>query len=188
MKRLPALARRRARQRGAALVEYAFIAILFLSLVFGISGFGHALYAYQAVNHAAKEATRWAAVNGYTCNDDSSCDGTNGMNNGPADAAAITAYVNSHLPASIDPAQVDVNPTWTAPTGSPLVCTQAVDPSTGGAKVGPFNNYPGCTVSVQVAYAYTFIFPLLPTKATMTTPCTHVGHCLSSTSQMVVIH
>jgi len=42
-------------QRGAALVEYAFVLILFLSLLFGISGFGHALYVYHAINNAAKE-------------------------------------------------------------------------------------------------------------------------------------
>jgi Flp pilus assembly protein TadG len=178
---------RRKGQRGAALVEYAFIAILFLSLLFGISGFGHALYAYQAVNHAAKEATRWAAVNGQTCPDDGSCNGSNGMNNGIAQGTDIQSYVLNNLPPSIDSAQVDVNVAWSAPAGSPLVCTQAVAGKTGGT-VGPFEKYPGCTVSVQVAYAYAFIFPLLPTKSTTTAPCTHAGHCLSSTSQMVIIH
>jgi hypothetical protein len=55
---------------------------------------------------------------------------------------------------------------------SPLICSQAV----GG--VGPFDNYPGCTVEVQVSYKFNFIFPLV-----RTTPVT-----LSSSSEMVIVH
>src|SRR6266699_1591976 len=94
--------RKRRGQRGAALVEYAFVLILFLSLLFGISGFGHALYVYHAINNAAKEGTRWAAVNGHNCNNDLTCDGTNGMNNLPASKAQIESYVSTHLPPSLD--------------------------------------------------------------------------------------
>ena len=47
--------RRRARQRGAALVEYAFTFIFSMTLFLGIMEFGHALYAYHFVNNAAKE-------------------------------------------------------------------------------------------------------------------------------------
>jgi Flp pilus assembly protein TadG len=175
-------------QEGSSLVEYAFILILFFSLIFGISGFGHALYVYHAVNNAAKEGTRWAAVNGYSCNDDSSCNGTNGMNSGAASSTDISTYVTTQLPASLDQTLVRVIPTWTAPSGSPDVCTKSVAKSDGSGNIGPLNNYPGCTVSVQVSYPYNFNFPLIPAITTRTAPCASAGLCLSSTSEMVISH
>jgi Flp pilus assembly protein TadG len=170
---------RRKTEYGAALVEYAFILILFLSLLFGISGFGHALYVYHAVNNAAKEGTRWAAVNGYNCPDDNSCNGINGMNNGRASATDIQNYVMARLPESLDSTKATVTATFLAPSGSPPVCTAPV-PSLANplVNVGAFPNYPGCTVQVQVQYTYDFVFPLI-----RTTPLN-----MSSTSQMVIAH
>lgn len=168
----------RKKERGASLVEYAFVVILFLSLLFGISGFGHALYAYHALNHAAKEGSRWAAVNGKTCGDDASCNGTSGMNNGPAANTDITNYVTGLLPAGMNPANLTVTATWTSPTGSPPVCTTKVTDATTGALIGPYPNYPGCTVKVEVDYAYNFNFPLISTSPI----------AMSSTSEMVIVH
>jgi len=170
-------------QRGAALVEYAFVLILFLSLLFGISGFGHALYVYHAINNAAKEGTRWAAVNGQTCKDDEdggTCNGTNGMNNGPASTDQIKAYVTAHLPESLDPASATVNASFLAPSGSPPVCTVAVANPTGppGSTVGPFEKNPGCTVQITVQYTYNFMFPLIHTSPVN----------MSVTSEMVIAH
>src|SRR5262249_57437881 len=59
---------RRNRERGASLVEYAFILFFFLTLMFGINAFGHALFVYHHLDHATKEATRYASVRGYNCN------------------------------------------------------------------------------------------------------------------------
>src|SRR5258708_13251368 len=70
-------------QRGASLVEYAFVVILFFSLIFGISGFGHALFVYHHLNNAAKEATRYAAVRGLTCSNDNSSLTTNSPSSTP---------------------------------------------------------------------------------------------------------
>jgi len=165
-------------QRGASLVEYALMLIIFLSLMFGIGAFGHALFAYQAVNHLAKSGARWAAVNGYTCPDDSSCNGTAGMNNGRASAGDIQTYVTSLLPSSMQASKLTVTPTWVAPVGSPPVCTVAVPNPTGGANIGPYNNYPGCTVQVQVQYSYDFIFPLMPPQTVN----------MSSTAQLIISH
>jgi Flp pilus assembly protein TadG len=175
------------RQRGVSLVEYAFILMIFLALLFGISGFGHALYVYHAINTAAKEGARWAAVNGANCSVDSSCNGTYGMNNNPAAAADIISYVTTRLPSSVDQSLVAVNPTWTAPAGSPDVCSGPVKGSD-GSTVPKTPNYPGCTVSVQVSYPYNFYFPLLPSSTTTTAPCTAAGLCLSSTSQLIIAH
>ena len=111
-----------------------------MMLMFGITGFGHALYAYTFVSNVARDASRWAAVNGNDCPKDSSCNGTGVMNNGPADAAAITAYVTSRTPLGIDPAQITVTSTWIP------------------------DNKPGSTVEVQVQYNFNFIFPLIRTS------------------------
>src|ERR1700722_13067529 len=94
---------RRPRERGASLVEYAFVVILFFSLIFGISGFGHALFVYHHLNNAAKEATRYAAVRGLTCSNDGSCLTTNSASGitGPTTVADVRAYVQSITPPSI---------------------------------------------------------------------------------------
>lgn len=48
--------------RGAAAVEFALVSVLLLLLLFGIIGFGLALYRQQAASHAAREGARLAAV------------------------------------------------------------------------------------------------------------------------------
>jgi Flp pilus assembly protein TadG len=179
----PILAARCFRQRGTTLVEFAFVIITFTTFLFGIVGFGHALYTYHFLNNAAKDATRWAAVNGSTCNSDSSCNGTAPMNNGTASATDIDTYVRSHVPTGINGAvgasatatPLAVNAVWTAPSGSPPICTTVA-------------KSPGCTVSVTVSYAFNFILPLLPTSTTVTAPCTAAGLCLSARSTMVIAH
>jgi len=136
----PALARL-ASESGSNLVEYAFLFIAFMMLMFGITGFGHALYAYTFVSNVARDASRWAAVNGATCNSDNSCNGAGVMNTGPAIPADITNYVKNRTPLGIDPAQITVTSTW--PAG---------------------NKNPGSPVKVQVQYNFTFIFPLIRTS------------------------
>jgi Flp pilus assembly protein TadG len=174
-------------ERGATLVEYAFVLLLFLTLLFGVSGFGHYLYVYHAINNAAKEGSRWASVNGSLCNNDGSCNGSNGMNTGPATRADIVAYVTARMPASVPAAQTTVSADFTAPTGSDPVCSGPVT-GVGGVTVPKTENYPGCTVSVTVSFPYNFSFPLLPTATTTTAPCSGPGWCLSTTSQMVIVH
>jgi len=159
----------------------AFIIMLLLTILFGIMGFGHALYAYHFVNHVAKEAARWAATNGSACNNDNSCNGAGYMNNGPATAANISAYVQGLIPQGIVAGNVATNASWPTNANSPAYCI------TGNTNFIA-TNYPGCTVQVQVAYAFNFIFPLLPTSSTTTAPCTQPGLCMSSTSEMVIVH
>jgi len=185
---------RRRNQRGASLVEYAFVVILFCTVVFGISGFGHALFVYHHLNNAAKEATRYAAVRGSTCNvtpsvTESSCTAANSASgiSGPTTIADVEAYVASITPPSIDSTQFTysicgVLSSAACAASGPEVCTTAV----GALPATP--NYPGCTVSVQVSYPYSFIFPLLPSLTTTTAPCTKAGLCLSSESQMIIVH
>ena len=158
-------------ESGSSLVEFAFIFLFFMTLLFGIMGFGQALYTYHFVNNAAKTATRWAAVNGFTCTNDGSCNGTGGMNNGSASAADVQNYVLTLVPSGIDSTKITTTATWPSTNGS---CTANM-------------NSPGCIVQVTVSYPYTSVFPLMPATPT-TAPCTQAGICLSTTSEMIIAH
>jgi Flp pilus assembly protein TadG len=173
-------------QRGASLVEYAFVVILFFTMIFGISGFGHALFVYHHLNNAAKEATRYAAVRGLTCSNDSSCVATNSASGitGPTTVADVRAFVQSITPPSIDSTKLTITPCGVQLT----VCAPGITNDPGECSTAATANDAGCTAQVRVAYAYNFIFPLIPSVTTTTAPCTNPGFCMSSTSDMVIVH
>ncbi len=157
---------RRVQNRGSAIIEFALVLLVFLTMLIGIMGFGQALYAYHFVSSAAKTAARWAAVNGSTCGNDASCNGTGGMNNGPASASDVANYVAAMAPPGItsDPTRLTTTTTW---PGGGTTCSGAT-------------NSPGCPVEVQVSYSFNFLFPMIGASATAVT--------LSSTAQMVIVH
>lgn len=183
---------RKGSQAGASLVEYAFILILFMSVIFGISGFSHAVFVYHHVNTAAKEGARYATVKGYKCDKDeavSSCQASNSASGtaGPTDLAGVQAYIQGITPASIDFSKMvitacGVKSQSACPESTPAVCTTDV----GAQTAQP--NYPGCTVKVTVSYPYNFMFPLIPTRTTITAPCTGAGYCMSSTAELIIVH
>ncbi len=146
----------RDKKRGSALVEFAFIVPLLFALVFGVIDFGRALYSYHFVSNAAREATRWASVRGWTCTD---------LNNCRASASDISAYVKSIAPLGIDTSssRLSATTTWVAPPNNLAICNT-------------YNNNPGCAVQVQVNYQFKFVLPFLPTS----------GITMSSTSQMII--
>jgi Flp pilus assembly protein TadG len=153
---------------GNSLLEYAFIAMLFMIMILGIVDFGRALYAYHFVSHAAREATRYAAVRGSTCNDDGSCSLAT-PDTGPAQSTntVIQDYVNSIVPSGLDSSKVTTTPNWPVQTTGPTACTTIAT-----------QNSPGCTVEVQVTYAFRYLYPFI-----------HNGSInLSSTSEMVIVH
>ena len=146
----------RARQRGTTLLESAVMISVLLLMMFGVVGFGTALYTYHFVSNTAREATRWASVRGYTC--------TGGLAGGcPANDADVNAYVqNLSTGIGLDPTKVTTTTTWVAPPNNLAACTTQP-------------NSPGCVVKVQVQYSFQFLFPLLPS-----------GFTMQSTSQMVI--
>ena len=171
---------------GNSLLEYGFIVMLFLIMILGIVDFGRALYAYHFVSHAARSATRWAAVNGYTCGPgttagtpfDSSCNGTAPMNNGPASSTDIQTYVTRLVPSGLDSSKVTTTPNWPTPSPKPSACTANPTAPSCLCYTTATQNYPGCTVEVQVTYAFSFLYPFI-----------HSGSInLSSTSEMVIVH
>lgn len=93
-------ARVRTGERGTTALEFTVVAVLLLTLVFGIIDFGRALYAYHFVSYAAHQATRWASVRGSNCT---------GLPNGcPALQADIVTYVKS-IAYGLDPTKITLN-------------------------------------------------------------------------------
>ena len=77
-----------ARRRGAAVVEFALVFILFLSLVIVLFEGARAIWTYTSLMHASREATRFATTKGKA---------------NPTDAAAILAVARANavgLPAA----------------------------------------------------------------------------------------
>jgi Flp pilus assembly protein TadG len=159
------LLRRVGSERGATLVESALVTILLLTLLFGIVGFGHALYTYHFVANTAREATRWASVRGAKCS---------GLAGGcPADMAGSdvqTFVTNYSTGIGLDPTKITATTTYLPSPSLDVLCPYTVSPSQFP------EDYPGCVVQVQVVYSYNFIFPLLPTSP----------FNMQSTSQMVI--
>jgi len=129
-------------ENGSNLIEFALVFMVFMSLFLGIVDFSRALYTYHFLSNAAREATRWAAVNGATCTNDGSCAA-------PASSTDIQTYVTNIAPPGVDPTKLDTDPSW---------------PGTGATCLGGGNN-PGCPVEVQVSYPFTFIVPFISSTA-----------------------
>ena len=169
------------KESGTTLVEFALVTMVLVTLMLGVIDFSRALYTYHFITDIARNATRWAAVNGYTCAGDTStsdtggsCNGTDGMNNGPASATDVSNYVANHLPQGIASSKITTTATWPVITGGPAICNTALT----GYTNSPYPNYPGCTVKVNVSYQFNFLYPLV-----------HSGSItLSSSSEMVIAH
>jgi len=120
-------------QSGQVLVEFALAGIIAITMMFGCIEFGRALFAYDFVAQAARDATRYAIVNGTTCS-----------TTGDACAANIKNVVLTKMTA---PDQSVLNP-------APVVTWQ---------QPGGMNCYsPGCTVKVKVSYTFGFLILPLP--------------------------
>jgi len=154
---------------GSAIIEFALVLMIFLTMLLGIMGFGETLYAYHFVSSASKSAARWASVNGSTCGNDGSCNGNGGMNNGPASATDIANYVATMAPPAVtsDSSRLTTTATWPLQPNGPTICKTT-------------QNAPTCTVKVQVSYTYNFLFPMMGLKFTSVT--------LGSASELVVLH
>ena len=134
----------RASERGSTTLESAVMISVLLVMLFGVIGFGNALYTYHFVSNTAREATRWASVRGHSCT--GGCEASSGD---------VNTYVQSlSTGIGLDPTKVTTTTTWVAPPGNLAICTSP-------------SNSPGCVVQVQVQYSFQFLFPLLPSGFTM---------------------
>lgn len=190
-------------ERGSTLVEFALVIMVFMTVMLGIIDFSRALYAYHFVDYAAKAATRWAAVNGLSCNADAtgstnstdpnnpgSCTAPVTYSNGtystcttygsclPATKTDIISYVNMLVPMGIDANRITTTVTWPTSGTEPSFCSTY--PTSPGCNcwTASTENSPGCNVEVHVSYQFPFLYPLA-----------HRGSIpLSSSSEMVIVH
>ena len=126
------------RSRGQALVEFAFVAPIFLLMLFAIIDFGRYVYYVQILNNAAREGARYAIVNGSESFTPA----------GPAqDDPAVEAIVKNYAIGVIgDSTVLDVNSYWGTPPNPP-------------------SNNRGAKVRVTVTYDFHSIIPIVPIPA-----------------------
>jgi Flp pilus assembly protein TadG len=156
-----------ASERGDGMIEFAVVAVVLFTCIFGIIDCSRALYAYHFTSYAAREATRYAMVRGSTWTS-TSCASTSTFSCN-ATSANVKAYVQSIIPPGMDSTTpLSVTTTWpgTELSGSATTCNTANG-----------NNSPGCLVMIKVTYAFNYLLPFLPTSTLN----------LSSTSEVVVM-
>lgn len=149
------------------MIEFAVVAIVLFTCIFGIIGCSQALYTYHFASYAAREGTRYAMVRGSTWGSTSCATTATLVCN--ATAANVAAYVQSIVPPGISSGTpLSVTTTWpgTELAGSATTCS-----TTNG------NNSPGCQVLVRVSYSFNYSLPFLPTTAL----------ALTSTSEVVIL-
>jgi Flp pilus assembly protein TadG len=126
----------RERERGVALVEFAFVAVIFFGLVFAIIGYGVALSFKQTVTQSVNEAARAAAV---TEDDD-------------------TTVADERVQAARD--VIDQFEAWGKSCNSPSTCTITVHDC---SSAGQTNALPDCiTVALSYPYRADPIVPAFP--------------------------
>ena len=133
-----------ARERGSAIVEFAFASAVFFMTLTGVFSFGIAVWRYNAVAHLAQEGARWASVRGS---------GATG-----AVASASSADVQSYVQGRAMGINVTVS-TTTASNTSPYTCTSTV--------VNPSTLTTGSRICVQVTNTFAPLTAYMP-SGTMT--------------------
>ncbi len=87
-------------QRGAAIVEFALVLIIFLTFLLGITDFSRMLFTWAAANEATRAGARYAAI----------CDDTNNK-------AKVLAKMQALLPQI-----ADINLAWNPSGCTPATC------------------------------------------------------------------
>ncbi len=156
-----------ASEQGDGLIEFAIVAGVLFTCLFGIMGVSEAGYAYHFTSYAAREATRYALVRGSTWGTATCASPT--TSNCNATSVDVQNFVKSIVTPGINSGSgLVVTTTW---PGSKLAGSMLNCYSTNG------NNSPGCLVKVQVSYSFSYSMPFLPTAPLV----------LKSTSQVVVM-
>jgi Flp pilus assembly protein TadG len=145
------LIRQRQRRLGSSLVELAFIAPVFLLLIFGMLEYARFFYTMQVMNNAAREGARYAVVN------------TNDTTK-----ANVQTYVDGYLSGVGSNQLTGYNPTTS-------IDVYEADPTTGADTGTPFTGAGwGTAVGVTVTGTYKPILPgflFLPGNVTITSTC-----------------
>ena len=142
--------RDRRRERGATLIEFAFVTVGLVALLCGILEISRMLLVYNTVAHAADAGVRYAIVHGSkksgTCSDPFSTEGPSGPGNNPTCVVKVVSYYAGLGALDVSRLNITVN----YPNSS---------------------NDPGQVVKVSVGYPYdpfTRFFPLSVTLSSQT--------------------
>jgi Flp pilus assembly protein TadG len=142
--------------RGSSIVEFALASVILFTLLFGVIAICLALYSYNVVAEAAREATRYAIVRGSACNSFPNCN---------IDQTGLQTYVQGINFPGITPSSLTVAASATTPI-TLITCTSTLTPC----------NNPGSQVKVTVTYTFPLVIPFVP-RRTLT---------MSSTSAMYI--
>jgi TadE-like protein len=138
--------RKREREKGSTLVDFALTVTIVLLIMFLIVDVGRALYTFNWLSDSARRATRFAMIRGKTCDTNlaSYCHGYS--QEGGASADDIKAYVTSlAIGVDTDPALLQVE--------SHCLASASV--------AGTPPCAPGAWVQVEVKYQFSFLSPLM---------------------------
>jgi Flp pilus assembly protein TadG len=126
-------------EAGSSIVEFALASIILFALVFGVMAICFALYSYNVVSEAAREATRYAIVRGSSCNSFPDCKVTSDqlqtyvqglgfplINIKPPPAKALTAVASWPNGNNNPQNPVQVTVTYTFPLGIPFMPSRAL--------------------------------------------------------------
>jgi Flp pilus assembly protein TadG len=94
-------------EEGATLVEFGICSSVLFMTVFGILGLSFALYSYNFVAEAARDASRYAMVRGSSCIGFSDCN---------INSAKLQTYVQNLSYPGINPVNLTVTASW--PSGN----------------------------------------------------------------------
>jgi Flp pilus assembly protein TadG len=153
-------------ESGSALVEFAFSAVLLMTMLFGIIEFGFALYTYQFVNEVAREMSRYAIVRGSQCTAMPNCGYTDATSTAQAYARAAYNY------PGMDMTKLTVTNTWYSPVKNSDGTIKTWSACAGGTGC----NKPGYMVQVNVSYPFILNIPFVPST----------NMSVSSSSSMVI--
>jgi Flp pilus assembly protein TadG len=123
-------------EAGSSIVEFALASTILFALVFGVMAICLALYSYNVVSEAAREATRYAIVRGSSCNSFPDC---------KIDSPGLQTYVQG--------------------LGFPLININAPSPALTAVASWPNgNNNPQNPVQVTVTYTFPLGIPFMPSR------------------------
>jgi Flp pilus assembly protein TadG len=147
---------------GSALVEFAASALLLFTLLFGIMECSRAVYIDHFVANAAQEGARYVMVRGGSWS--SSCASVT-SSSCVATSSNISAFVQSLASGGVTKSNLSVTTRWpgTDATGASCLSNSTVP-----------TNAVGCTVTVTVTYAFSYVSPLLPQKSLSLTATSEV--------------
>jgi TadE-like protein len=170
-------------EQGASLVEVAVSLAVYLSLLFAVIEFSLALYAYNFVSDAAREATRYAVIRG-----ENSCVPNPSFPNCNLRPASVTSatnpsgnpvlqYIDSFRYPGLNPNNLSATVSWWVANQNASGNTSWTTECVGSVDVhGNPCNAEGNAIKVVVTYNFPLSIPWL--RPTITN--------VSSTSQMVI--